>query len=166
MEKLRKSIFDSRESIMHKNSKIDTYLTIEKENLYEKEVSFINNIVKNISFALPRDSFSCKYGVLIYSFEHKDKDREVYISPDVYLIDGDCIVYEVLNHKEYFKLTTNQILISKEGKYFCEIPLKQFLNYVSAEDIVNYIEKYLNKDFDELQNIENRLEYLDKFNIR
>lgn len=166
MEKLRKSIFDSRESIMHKNSKIDTYLKIEKENLYEKEVSFINNIVKNISFALPRDSFSCKYGVLIYSFEHKDKDREVYISPDVYLIDGDCVVYEVLNHKEYFKLTTNQILISKEGKYFCEIPLKQFLNYVSAEDIVNYIEKYLNKDFDELQNIENRLEYLDKFNIR
>lgn len=166
MENLRKSIFDNRDSIMLKNSKIDTYIKIEKENLYEQEALFINNIVKNVSFALPRDSFSCKYGILIYSFDHKDKDREVYISPDVYLIEGDCVVYEVLNHKEYFKLTTNQILISKEGKYFCEMPLKQFLNYVSAEDIVNYIEKYLNKDFEELQNIETRLRYLENFNIR
>jgi len=166
MENLRKSIFDNRDSIMMKNSKINTYLKIEKENLYEQEALFINNIVKNVSFALPRDSFSCKYGILIYSFDHKDKDREVYISPDVYLIEGDCVVYEVLNHKEYFKLTTNQILISKEGKYFCEIPLKQFLNYVSAEDIVNYIEKYLNKDLEELQNIETRLRYLENFNIR
>lgn len=166
MENLKKSIFDNRETIMLKNSKIDTYLKIEKDSLYDKEISFINNIVKNISFALPRDTFSCKYGFLIYSFEHKDKNREVYISPDVYLIDGDCVVYEVLNHKEYFKLTTNQILISKEGKYFCEIPLKQFLEYVSLEDIVNYIEKYLNRDFEELINIENRLNFLDKFNIK
>lgn len=166
MENLKKSVFDNRETIMQKNSKIDAYVQIERESLYEKEISFINNIVKNLAFTLPREEFSCKYGILMYAFDHKDKDREVYISPEVYLIDGDCIVYEVVNHKKYFQVTTNQILISKEGKYFCEIPLKQFLRYVSAEDIIKFIEKHLNKDYEELQNLQERAKFLEEHGVK
>ena len=166
MEKFKKSVFDNREVIMQKNSRIDTYLKMEKETLYDKEIDFINNIVNNLSFALPREEFSCKHGILMYAFEHKDKDREVFISPEVYLIEGDCIVYEVINHKKYFQVTTNQILISQSGKYFCEIPLKQFLKYVSAEDIVNYIEKHLNADYEELLTIQKRLDFINRHNFK
>lgn len=161
MENLKKSIFDNRETITHKNNKIDTYLQIEKETLYDKEINFINNIVNNLAFTLPRESFSCKYGILLYSFDHKDKDREVYISPEVYLIEGDCIVYEVIDHKKYFTVTNNEILISRQNKYFCEIPLKQFLKYVSAEDIFNFLDKYINSNYEELINIEKRVRFLE-----
>lgn len=166
MENLKKSIFDNRETILSKNSKIDTYIQIERESLFEKEILFINDIVKNLAFALPREEFSCKYGILMYSFDHKDKDREVFISPEVYLIDGDCVVYEVINHKKYFQVTTNEILISRAGKYFCEIPLKQFLKYVTPEDICTYLETYLNKDYNELLSMQKRANFLSEKGVK
>lgn len=163
MDKLKKSVFDDKETILKKNKTIESYMQIEKDSLYDKEIELINHIVKKLSFILPRESFSCKHGILMYSFNHEDKDREVYISPEVYLIDGDCVVYEVINHKKYFQVTTNQILISKENKYFCEIPLKQFLKYVCAEDIVSYIDNYINKDYEEFVQIQKRIDYLKNF---
>lgn len=166
MDNIKKSVFDNRETILKKNKTIDSYIQIERESLYDKEIYLINNIVKNLAFVLPTEDFSCKYGTLIYSFNHQDTSREVYISPEVYLIDGDCVVYEVINHKKYYEVTNNQILISKNNKYFCEIPLKQFLKYVSAEDIITYIENYINKDYEELIAIQKRAECLLKYNLK
>lgn len=163
MDKFKKSIFDSEERLLQKTKNIEAFLSSEKDSLYEKESILITNIVKNLEHFLPRDTFSCKHGVLIYSFNHIDTDREVYISPDVYLVEGGNVVYEVLNHKKYYAVTTNKILISKNQTYFCEIPLTQFLQYVKAEDIIRHIEDTLNKDYEELLIFMKRKQFLEEF---
>lgn len=163
MDKFKKSIFDSEQLLFQKSKNIESFLSSEKNTLYEKESILITNIVKNLEHFLPRDTFSCKHGLLIYSFNHVDTNRELYISPDVYLVEGGNVVYEVLNHKKYYAVTTNKILISKDNTYFCEIPLTQFLQYVKAEDIINYIEKILNRDYEELLLIKKRKQFLEDF---
>lgn len=163
MNKFKKSIFDSKETLLQKTKNIESFLSSEKDSLYEKESILITNIVKNLEHFLPRDTFSCKHGLLIYSFNHVDTNRELYISPDVYLVEGGNVVYEVVNHKKYYTVTTNKILISKEGTYFCEIPLTQFLQYVKAEDIIKYIENTLNKDYEEFLLVMKRKEFLEQF---
>ena len=162
----KKSIFDSVEDIIFKTKQLNSTIEVEKDILFNEEVAFINNIVKKLAFLLPREDFSCKNGILLYTFEHKDRDREVYISPDVYLIEADCIVYEVLNPQKYHKVSSNDILISRKGKYFCEIQLKQFLEYVSPEEICNFISNFINEDYKELTSIEKRAQFLKSPSIK
>lgn len=142
---------DSHEVIDQKLKKVHNYLDTMKSPIMEQEIILLNKIVEKLKPYLTREEFSCKNGLLIYKFNHKDSDREVFISPEVYLIENDCIVYEVYNPKGYNSVSKNPIYKSHAGKYFCEIELKQFLNYVSLEDILVYMDKYLNEDYTEAE---------------
>lgn len=166
MNNLKKSIFDSNNVLIQKTNEISKNITTIQSNLLEHEIKFINALVAKLSCLLPADDFSCKRGVLMYTFKYKDVDREVYISPDVYLIEGDCIVYEVLNPKEYSKVSTNDILISRENKYFCEIALKDFLQYVSPEEIYNFLNDYINEDYKELEYLQKRQEFIKQMYVK
>lgn len=151
---------DSHEVIDAKLKKIHTYNETMKEPLLEAESNCLNNIVRNLKPYLQREDFSCKNGVLIYEFKHDNTDRDVYISPEVYLIENDCIVYEVYNPKGYNSVSKNPIYKSQAGKYFCEITLKQFLNYVTLEDLLIFLDNYINKDYIDVQKLIKREEFL------
>lgn len=159
MDELKLNIFDSSDIINEKLDKIQSYLEIEQENLYGQEVQALTNIVRRIQFLLPREEFSGKHGVLIYAFEHKDSDREVYISPQIYLTNGITIVYEVFNPKKYHEVSPNPIYKSYNGKYFCEIPLKDTFKYLTLENIFDYITKFINSDFEDLQALRKRQKF-------
>ena len=162
----KKSILDTKDVLIQKSKAIENYIESQEELIYNEEASFLNNIVKNLSAVLPKESFSSKFGVLIYKFDHKEKDRECFISPEVYLVENNYIVYEVFEPKKYLEVSRNTILISNTKRYFCEMDFRTFLRYVSAEDICNFLEEYINKDFEEYKALEERRDFLNNNRYR
>lgn len=155
-------ITDSFEIILNKTSDINKSIVNDSKSVYNKELQVLKDLSTKLSKIMISEKFSGKNGFLLYEFIHDDRNKDdYYISPKIYFTPESTIVYRVLNNGKYLECSPNaKLFIGKNNIVYCECSITKILEYVTLKEILDFLEKSLNKSYIEYNNISERLEFV------